>query len=191
MIFHLQTKDRALADLEVHNQHLKAELRSLQDDLAVQEEELAYQQRELEQLRQRCNLQDHHPKHVHCFLEGVSRDPSLSASLSSPEVLRRLDCSEERPSRLQVSHLSELSALHNASLELHNKASPMEQDKERPHGRHMFIPPSEEVQPIAQSASPCSLSLSEHLSVLDSLDAEKVSMHLTFQKKCTRAQQKK
>ncbi|CAM4621314.1 unnamed protein product [Leuciscus chuanchicus] len=169
-----QTKDRALADLEVHNQHLKAELRSLQDDLAVQEEELAYQQRELEQLRQRCNLQDHHPKHVHCFLEGVSRDPSLSASLSSPEVLRRLDCSEERPSRLQVSHLSELSALHNASLELHSKASPVEQDKERPHGRHMFIPPSEEVQPIAHSASPCSLSLSEHLSVLDSLDAEKV-----------------
>ncbi|KAG1942369.1 pericentrin [Pimephales promelas] len=169
-----QTKDRALADLEVHNQHLKAELRSLQDDLAVQEEELAYQQRELEQLRQRCNLQDHHPKHVHCFLEGLSRDPSLSASLSSPEVLRRLDCSEERPSRLQVSHLSELSALHNASLELHSKASPMEQDKERLHGRQMFIPPSEEVQAITHSASPCSLSLSEHLSVLDSLDAVKV-----------------
>ncbi|XP_056122998.1 pericentrin isoform X2 [Rhinichthys klamathensis goyatoka] len=169
-----QTKDRALADLEVLNQHLKAELRSLQDDLAVQEEELAYQQRELEQLRQRCNLQDHRPKHVHCFLEGLSRDPSLSASLSSPEVLRRLDCSEERPSRLQVSHFSELSALHNASLELHSKASPMEQDKERPHGRQMFIPPSEEVQPITHSASPCSLSLSEHLSVLDSLDAVKV-----------------
>ncbi|XP_077055534.1 pericentrin isoform X6 [Siphateles boraxobius] len=169
-----QTKDRALADLEVHNQHLKAELRSLQDDLAVQEEELAYQQRELEQLRQRCNLQDHHPKHVHCFLEGLSRDPSLSASLSSPEVLRRLDCSEERPSRLQASHLSELSALHNATLELHNQASPMEQDKERPHGRQMFIPPSEEVPPITHSASPCSLSLSEHLSVLNSLEAEKV-----------------
>ncbi|KAK7154978.1 hypothetical protein R3I93_009814 [Phoxinus phoxinus] len=165
-----QTKDRALADLEVHNQHLKAELRSLQDDLAVQEEELAYQQRELEQLRQRCNLQDHHPKRVHCFLEGLSRDPSLSASLSSPEVVRRLDCSEERPSRLQLSHISELSALHNASLELHSKASPMEQDKER----QMFIPPSEEVQPITHSASPCSLTLSEHLSVLDSLDAEKV-----------------
>ncbi len=45
LIFHHQTKDRALADLEVHNQHLNAELRSLQDDLAVQEEELAYQQR--------------------------------------------------------------------------------------------------------------------------------------------------
>ncbi|XP_051752168.1 pericentrin [Ctenopharyngodon idella] len=169
-----QTKDRALADLEVHNQDLKVELRRLQDDLAVQEEELAYQQKELEQLRQRCNLQDHHPKHGHCFVEGLSHDPSLSASLSSPEVLRRLDCSEERPSRLQVSHLSELSALHNASLELHSKPSPMDRDKERPHARQTFIPPSEEVPPITHSASPCSLSVSEHLSVLDSLDADKV-----------------
>ncbi|XP_059427488.1 pericentrin isoform X2 [Carassius carassius] len=171
-----RTKDRALADLEVHNQHLKAELWSLQDDLAVQEEELAYQQRELEQLRQRCNLQDHHPKHGHRFLEGLSRDPSLSASLSSPEVLRRLECSEEHPSRLQVSHLSELSALHNASLELHSKPSPMDQDKERPHPRQTFIPPSEEVPPSTHtaSASPCSLTVSEHLSVLDSLDTDKV-----------------
>ncbi|KAI2663332.1 Pericentrin [Labeo rohita] len=169
-----QTKDRALADLEFHNQHLKAELRGLQDDLAVQEEELAYQQRELEQLRQRCSLQEHHPKHGHRFLEGLSRDPSLSASLSSPEVLRRLDCSEERPSRLQVSHLSELSALHNASLELHSKPSPMERDKERPHARQTFIPPSEEAPPSSHTASPCSLTMSEHLSVLDSLDADKV-----------------
>ncbi|XP_067315268.1 pericentrin isoform X2 [Pseudorasbora parva] len=169
-----QTKDRALADLEVHNQHLKAELRNLQDDLAVQEEELAYQQRELEQLRQRCNLQDHRPKQGHCFIEGLSRDPSLSASLSSPEVLRRLDCSEERPSRLQVSHLSELSALHNASLELHSKPSPMERDEERRRARQMFIPPSEELPTVTHSASPCSLTMSEHLSVLDSLDADKV-----------------
>ncbi|XP_042613812.1 A-kinase anchor protein 9-like isoform X2 [Cyprinus carpio] len=169
-----QTKDRALADLEVHNQHLKVELRSLQDDLAVQEEELAYQQQELEQLQQRCNLQDHHPKHSHRFLEGLSRDPSLSASLSSPEVLRRLDCSEERPSRLQVSHLSELSVLHNVSLELHSKPSPMERDKERPHARQTFTPPSEEVPPSTHTASPCSVTVSEHLSVLDSLDADKV-----------------
>uniref|UniRef100_A0A673GK30 Pericentrin-like n=1 Tax=Sinocyclocheilus rhinocerous TaxID=307959 RepID=A0A673GK30_9TELE len=169
-----QTKDRALADLEVHNQHLKAELRSLQDDLAVQEEELAYQQQELEQLQQRCNLQDHHPKHGHRFLEGLSHDPSLSASLSSPEVLRRLEYSEEHPSRLHVSHLSDLSALHNASLELHSKPSPMERDKERPHARQTFIPPSEEVPPSTHTASPCSLTVSEHLSVLDSLDADKV-----------------
>ncbi|XP_073808702.1 pericentrin isoform X4 [Danio rerio] len=169
-----QTKDRALADLEIHNQHLKAELRSLQDDLAVQEEELAYQQRELEQLRQRCNLQDHHPKHSYRFLEGLSQDPSLSASLSSPEVLRRLDCSEERPSRLQVSHLSELSALHNASLELHSKPSPMERDKERAHVRQTFSPASEEAPPSTHSASPCSVTVSEHLSVLESLDADKV-----------------
>ncbi|XP_051568974.1 pericentrin-like [Myxocyprinus asiaticus] len=169
-----QTKDRALADLEVHNQHLKAELRSLQDDLTVQEEELAYQQTELEQLRQRCSLQEHHPKHNHRFLDGLSSDPSLSASLSSPEVLRRMDCREDRPSRLHVSHLSELSALHNASLELCSKPSPMERDTERPQARQTFIPPAETDQPSTHSPSQCSLTVSEHLSVLDSLDADKI-----------------
>ncbi|XP_057193432.1 pericentrin isoform X3 [Triplophysa rosa] len=167
-----QTKDRALADLEVHNQHLKAELRSLQDDLAVQEEELVYQQRELEQLRQRCSLQDHRPKHKQHFIDALSHDPSLSASLSSPELLRRLERSEERPSRLHASHLSELSALHDASLELHGKPSPM--DRERPHARQTFIQAEETDQPSTHSLSPCSLTVSEHLSVLDSLEAEKL-----------------
>ncbi|XP_051997412.1 pericentrin-like [Xyrauchen texanus] len=165
-----QNKDRALADLEVHNQHLKAELRSLQDDLTVQEEELAYQQRELEQLRQRCSLQEHNPKHNHHFLDGLSSDPSLS----SPEALRRMDCSEDRPSRLHASHLSELSALHNASLELHSKPSPMEQDIERPQARQTFIPLAETDRPSTHSPSLCSLTVSEHLSALDSLDADKV-----------------
>ena len=55
-----QTKDRALADLETYNHRLKAELRGLQEDLAVQEEELAYQQRELHHLRQRCPQPDPH-----------------------------------------------------------------------------------------------------------------------------------
>ncbi|XP_055068411.2 pericentrin isoform X2 [Misgurnus anguillicaudatus] len=167
-----QTKDRALADLEVHNQHLKAELRNLQDDLAVQEEELAYQQRELEQLQQRCSLQDHHPKQDHQFLDGLSRDPS--ASLFSPEVLRRLEYSEEHPSRLHVSHLSELSTLRNASLEIHSKHSPMERDREMPHGRQSFVPPAETDPPSTHSPSPCSLTVSEHLSALDSIDADKV-----------------
>ncbi|TRY82084.1 hypothetical protein DNTS_013476 [Danionella cerebrum] len=169
-----QTKDRALADLEVHNNHLKAELRSLQDDLAVQEEELAYQQRELEQLRQRCNLQNNPPKHSYHFLEAFSQDPSLSPSLSSPEALRRLDCSEDLASHLQVSHLSELSALHNASLELHSKPSPMEREKERVAVRQNFIPPVVEAPLSTHSASPCSLTASEHLSILESLDADKV-----------------
>ncbi|XP_065096299.1 pericentrin isoform X2 [Paramisgurnus dabryanus] len=167
-----QTKDRALADLEVHNQHLKAELRNLQDDLAVQEEELAYQQRELEQLQQRCSLQDHHPKQDHQFLDGLSRDPS--ASLFSPEVLRRLEYSEEHPSRLHVSHLSELSTLRNASLEIHSKHSPMERDREMPHGRQSFVPPAKMDPPSTHSPSPCSLTGSEHLSALDSIDADKV-----------------
>ncbi|KAI4902380.1 hypothetical protein NFI96_018847, partial [Prochilodus magdalenae] len=168
-----QTKDRALADLEVYNQRLRAELRDLQDDLAVQEEELAYQQRELDELRQRCGRQEHSElaKPEHRFLEGLSCD----ASLSSPEVLRRLDCSEEdRPSRLQASHLSELSALRNTSLELGTKPSPME--RERTELKRPLILPPETDPPSTHSpsASPRSLSVSENLSVLDSLDAEKV-----------------
>lgn len=136
----------------------------------MQEEELVYQQRELEQLRQRCSLQDRRPKPEHRFIDA----PSLSASLSSPEVLRRLECSEEHPSRLHASHLSELSALHDASLELHSKPSPM--DRERQHTRQTFTQPLETDRPSTHSPSPCSLTVSEHLSVLDSLDAEKVNM---------------
>jgi chromosome segregation ATPase len=72
----IQTKDRALADLETYNHRLKAELRGLQEDLAVQEEELAYQQRELHHLRQRCEQQEDHTQgsaqkgneHQHAFM---------------------------------------------------------------------------------------------------------------------------
>ncbi|XP_049335113.1 pericentrin isoform X2 [Astyanax mexicanus] len=167
-----QTKDRALADLEVHNQHLRAELRGLQDDLAVQEEELAYQQRELDELRLRCARQEPSelPKDDHRFLEGLSRD----ASLSSPEVLRRLDCSEERHSRLHASHLSELSALRNTSLELGTKPSPME--RERNELKRPLVTLTETDAPSTHSptASPRSLSISENPSVIDSLDADKV-----------------
>ncbi|KAI5613710.1 pericentrin [Silurus asotus] len=167
-----QTKDRALADLEENNQHLRAELRSLQEDLEVQEEELAYQQRELEELRQRCRHQErvelHNTKTEHRFLDGLSHD----SSLSSPEVLRRLDCSEERPSHLHASHLSELSGLRNTSLELTSKHSPMERNElKRPLA---LLPEADPPSRSSHSASPNSLAISENLSVLDSLDADKV-----------------
>ncbi|XP_076871678.1 pericentrin isoform X3 [Brachyhypopomus gauderio] len=160
-----QTKDRALADLEVHNQHLRAELRGLQEDLALQEEELAYQQRELEELRRRHD----HPeaKQQPSFLEGFSHD----ASLSSPEALRRLDCSEERLSRLHASRLSELSAL-----ELPAKPSPADPQGGRSLPRRPPAPPPDTDPPstCSPSFSPRSLSVSENLSALDSLDAHKV-----------------
>ncbi|XP_046730738.1 pericentrin isoform X2 [Silurus meridionalis] len=167
-----QTKDRALADLEENNQHLRAELRSLQEDLEVQEEELAYQQRELEELRQRCRHQEcvelHNTKTEHRFLDGLSHD----SSLSSPEVLRRLDCSEERPSHLHASHLSELSGLRNTSVELTSKHSPMERNElKRPLA---LLPEADPPSRSSQSTSPNSLAISENLSVLDSLDADKV-----------------
>ncbi|XP_053494141.1 pericentrin isoform X2 [Ictalurus furcatus] len=167
-----QTKDRALADLEEHNQRLRAELRGLQDDLEVQEEELAYQQRELEELRQRCRHQEHAKLHIskpeQRFLDGLSRD----SSLPSPEALRRLDCSEERPSHLHASHLSELSGLRNTSVELTSKHSPTERNElKRPLA---LLPETDPPSTHSPSASPCSLSISENISVLDSLDTDKV-----------------
>lgn len=144
----------------------------MQDDLEVQEEELAYQQRELEELRLRCHHQEHAELHgsKHRFLDGLSRD----SSLSSPEVLRRLDCSEEHPSRLHASRLSELSGLRNASLELTGKHSPMERNELR-HPLAL-LPETDPPSTHSPSASPRSLSISENVSVLDSLDAEKVNL---------------
>ncbi|XP_066518729.1 pericentrin isoform X2 [Hoplias malabaricus] len=168
-----QTKDRALADLEVLNQRLRSELRDLQDDLAVQEEELAFQQRELDELRQRCSRQEHIelPKPEHRFLEGLSRD----GSLSSPEVLRRLECSEEeRPSHLHASHLSELSALRNTTLDIGTKPSPMEHERNRLKRPHLPPPQPDPPSIHSPTVSPCSFSISENLSVIDSLDADKV-----------------
>ncbi|XP_061089610.1 pericentrin isoform X2 [Conger conger] len=175
-----QTKDKALADLEIHNQSLKSELRGLQEDLALQEEEVVYQQRELADLRERYGLQgpascsSHSPspppagplpKTEDGFLSLLSRDHSLS----SPEVLRKLDCSEDPPSAVfHASRLSELSALHNTSLDLHFKASPV--------GRAGSQPPevlSPDLDPPS-SCSPVSIVASGNLSGLDSLDAQKV-----------------
>lgn len=169
-----QSKDRALADLEEHNQRLRAELRGLQDDLEVQEEELAYQQRELEELRQRCRHQEHAELHIskpeQRFLDGLSRD----SSLPSPEALRRLDCSEERPSHLHASHLSELSGLRNTSVELTSKHSPTERNElKRPLA---LLPETDPPSTHSPSASPRSLSISENISVLDSLDTDKVNV---------------
>uniref|UniRef100_A0A4W5QWV3 Pericentrin/AKAP-450 centrosomal targeting domain-containing protein n=1 Tax=Hucho hucho TaxID=62062 RepID=A0A4W5QWV3_9TELE len=171
-----QTKDRALADLETNNQHLKAELRGLQEDLAVQEEELAYQQGELLQLRQTCNphnRQTHSLKDVtpRGFQDSVSRNESLS----SPEVLRRLDCSEERtredrfhPSVLHGSRLSDLSALNSTGLELQAKASPRGRQDQPCQGT---ISPELGTH---STHSPGSISASDNLSMLDSMDADKV-----------------
>ncbi|XP_030299600.1 pericentrin isoform X3 [Sparus aurata] len=177
-----QTKERALVNLETDNQRLKAELRALQEDLAVQEEELAYQKRELQQLRQHCHEQDTHPHKQRypqkdishrAFEEAVSisRD---EASLSSPEVLRRLECSEDRiPERFHASvlgsRLSEISALNSTGLDLpHVKTSPRVV-MDSPHSR--TITPD----PVTQSThSPGSVSVSDNFSMIDSLDTDRV-----------------
>ncbi|XP_031414935.1 pericentrin isoform X2 [Clupea harengus] len=199
-----QTKDRALADLEVHNSRLKAELRGLQEDLAVQEEELAYQQRELEQLRQRCSppappppqlvssttspIRHTHPHHHH-HLHGPSFVSSVGASsLCSPEVLRRPDASMDERGAVHlhtISHLSELSGLQpERRLDLlhHRGRGGGGGSTHSSPSRSISMPPQPDTEPERRTASsssgsirsPTSLCASDNLSMLDSLDADKM-----------------
>ncbi|XP_068608225.1 pericentrin [Brachionichthys hirsutus] len=173
-----QTKDCALEELATDNLPLKTALRGLQDDVAVQERELTYQKRELQQLRQ--HQQDRHP-HQHGYppkntahrafedIVSVCRD---EASLSSPEVLRRLECSEDGiQERFHVSvlgsRLSEISALNSTGLDpQHVKTSPkvvMEPTCSR------TITPD----PVTRSThSPGSVS--DNFSMVESLDTDRV-----------------
>ncbi|KAK5617014.1 hypothetical protein CRENBAI_016494 [Crenichthys baileyi] len=177
-----QIKDGDLVNLEAENQRMKAELERLQEDVVVQEEELAYQRRELEQLRLRCQQQDIVPHHQDYQIKDisqrafeevliVSRD---EASLSSPEVLRRLECSEDRirehiHGSVLDSRLSELSGLNCTSLDPPQEKTSPRVVMEPPHSR--TITPD----PATQSThSPGSLSVSNHFSVLDSLDPDKL-----------------
>ncbi|XP_061599182.1 pericentrin isoform X2 [Cololabis saira] len=176
-----QTKDCALADLENDNQQLKVELQRLQADLDVQEEELAYQQKELELLRQQCHHQDtlSHQEYPqkgisHRSLEDVVAGSREEASLSSPEVLRRHECSEDRirerfHTSVFDSHLCQLSGLNSTGLDPPKiKASP-KIIMESPHSR--TITPD----PATQSThSPGSLTVSDNFSLPDSLGADKV-----------------
>ncbi|XP_078134423.1 pericentrin isoform X2 [Sander vitreus] len=177
-----QTKDRVLVDLENDNQRLKAELQGLQEDLAVQEEELAYQQRELQQLRQHCHQQDTLPHQQGYPQKGISHRAfedvvSVSrddASLSSPEVLRRLECSEDRiPERFHASvlcsRLSEFSALNSTGLDLPQLKTSPRVVMEPPHSRTITPDPATQ-----SSHSPGPVSVSDNFSMLDSLDTDKV-----------------
>ncbi|XP_023807688.1 A-kinase anchor protein 9-like isoform X2 [Oryzias latipes] len=177
-----QIKDRALFDLETDNRRLNAELQRLQKDLTVQEEEVAYQKRELQLLRQHCheqNIFSHHQEYSQKNISHAAFKDTLAASrneafLSSPEVLRRLECSEDRiPERFHTSvldcHLSGLSGLNSSGLDPHKvKISPrvvMEPLQSR------TITPDQSTQ---RTHSPGSLSISDNFSLVDSIDAEQV-----------------
>ncbi|XP_035529571.1 pericentrin [Morone saxatilis] len=175
-----QTKDLALVDLETDNQRLKEQLQGLQEDLAVQEEELAYRQRELQQLRQHCQQQDTLPHQQgytnkdisHRAFEDIVSVSREEASLSSPEVLRRLECSEDRiPERFHASvlgsRLSEISALNSTDLDLLQVKTSPRVVMEPPHSRTITPDPA-----THSTHSPGSMS--DNFSMLDSLDTDKV-----------------
>ncbi|XP_060938561.1 pericentrin [Limanda limanda] len=177
-----RTKDCALVALETDNQRLKAELRRLQEDLAVQEEEQAYQQRELQQLRQHCQQQDtlyHQQQYQQKEISqrpfedivSVSRD---EASLGSPELLRKLECSEDRSlqrfhTSVLGSRLSELSVLNSTGLDLPKHKTSPRVEMEPPHSRTITPDPA-----TRSTRSPGSASVSDNFSMLDSLDTDRM-----------------
>ncbi|XP_041827485.1 pericentrin isoform X2 [Melanotaenia boesemani] len=177
-----QTKDRVLVDLETDNQRLKAELQCLQEDLALQEEELAHQQKGLEQLRQQCHQQDtliHHQEYPQKDISLTTFEDVLTvsheeASISSPEVLRRLECSEDGirehfHTSVLDSRLSELSKLNITGPDPPQVKTSPRVVMEPPRSR--TITPD----PVTHSThTPGSLSVSDNFSVLDSLDTDKV-----------------
>ncbi|XP_053290033.1 pericentrin isoform X3 [Pleuronectes platessa] len=177
-----RTKDCALVALETDNQRLKSELRRLQEDLAVQEEELAYQQRELQQLLQNFQQQDtlHHQQGYQQKdisqrpfedIVSVSRD---EASLGSPELLRKLECSEDRTlqrfhTSVLGSRLSELSVLNSTSLDLPQHKTSPRVVMEDPHSRTITPDPA-----TRSTRSPGSASVSDNFSMLDSLETDRM-----------------
>ncbi|XP_023208004.1 A-kinase anchor protein 9-like isoform X1 [Xiphophorus maculatus] len=177
-----EIKRRHLVDLEAENQRMKAELERLQQDVGVQEEELAYQRRELEQLRRLCQQQETDPHYQDCHIKDVSHrafEDVLSvsrdeASLSSPEVLRKLECSEDQiRERFHVSvldsRLSELSGLNCTGQDLPQVKISPGVVMEPPHSRTVTPDPATQ-----STHSPGSLTASDHFSVLDSLDPDKL-----------------
>ncbi|XP_051942198.1 pericentrin isoform X2 [Hippocampus zosterae] len=174
-----RSKDRAVADLENDNRLLKAELERLREDLNVQEETLVHQERELQQTRLRGCQPDMLAYHEGSSYRDVSQrafDDIMkvyrdSISLSSPEVLQHLECSEEFlqerfPASILGSRLSELSAL--------------ELDHPRANESPVvaMVPPlSRTITPdlsTQSSHSPRSLSVSDNFSVVDSVSAAKM-----------------
>ncbi|KAK7904188.1 hypothetical protein WMY93_016795 [Mugilogobius chulae] len=167
-------KEQELAELESQNRQLKSELQGLQEDLAAQEEELNLHRRELQTLRLR--YQHDAPPHQqtqkdssHTQFEEVISSSHGDISLSSPEVLRRLDC-DRFPEHLHTSvlesHLSELSALNTSALDLH-PAKPSPRVLMEPTHSRTITP-----EPVSRSShSPISGS---NYSTMDSLDTDKV-----------------
>ncbi|XP_061824099.2 pericentrin isoform X2 [Nerophis lumbriciformis] len=174
-----QSKNRALANLENDNHLLKVELVRLQEDLALHEETLACQQKQLQQVRQQRHQRDTLTHLKGCSPNDISQRTFEArvivyrddAELSSPEVVRHLERSEEvfrdqLHDSVLGSHLSELSALNTTDLE-HFRANkspvvPME------------LPFSRTITPdlaTQSSHSPRSLSFSDNL---DSVGASKV-----------------
>ncbi|XP_061553374.1 pericentrin isoform X3 [Phycodurus eques] len=167
------SKDRALEDLGNDNHWLKVEL------VRLREETLSYQKRELQQVRPHSRQLDtlgHHKAGSHRDVsqrafEDVVSIYSDNTSLSSPEVLRHLECSEvvlqeQFHASTLGSRLSELSAL--------------ELDHPRvikSPGVAMDPPISRTITPdptTQSSHSPRSLSISDNFSVVDSVSADKV-----------------
>lgn len=107
----------------------------------------------------------------------VSRD---EGPLSSPEVLRKLECSEDRiRQRFQTSALDsrllELSSMNSTGLEPPQVKPSPKVVMEPPHSRTITPDPTSQT-----SHSPGSLSGSDNFSVLSSAEADKVCSRFVY-----------
>lgn len=102
---------------------------------------------------------------------SVSHD---EVSLSSPEVLRRQECLEDRVlerfhASILESRLSELSALNSTGLTLPQIKTSPRLVMEPPQSRTLTPDP-----PSQSTHSPCTVSASDNYSIIDSLYTDKV-----------------
>ncbi|CAL1575748.1 unnamed protein product [Knipowitschia caucasica] len=170
-------KEKAVADLEFHNRQLKAQLQKQQEDLVAQEEELVHHRKGIQTLRLRyqhdqSSQQQTHKDSSHTPFEDVISSSHDDVSLSSPEVLRRLECSLDRfPERLHTSglesRLSELSVLNNTS--------GLDLPPVKPSPRVLMEPAhSRTITPEPVSRSSHSPVSGSNYSTMESLDTDKV-----------------
>ncbi|MGH0117517.1 UNVERIFIED_CONTAM: hypothetical protein FKN15_038037 [Acipenser sinensis] len=180
-----QEKDRALANLEIHNGSLKSELRKLQEDFTKQERELSHQKNEVQELRAKYGFQAHEqckeqsntmkpeerssqtgPGKPHGLLYNFSN----KSSLCSPERMRKYDASMEHTHGLHSTHLSELSTLHCTGLDLlHSRSPGLDRDCSEPSD-HLTCDGEEHSSRSASASPPFSEGT---YSILDSIDTEK------------------
>ncbi|XP_069790147.1 pericentrin [Narcine bancroftii] len=181
-----QVKVHTIADLEIHTRNLKIQVNQLQEALLQQEEELANQAKEVEDLKEKCQRQELKlQQQTNGETNGSQTTPSVfkeasqtlgqgghqplvyrhtinESLLSSPELMRKFEESQDWMNGLHTSRISEISGVHSTDVELiQSRSSGFEKEtdgecqsnpsaKARRHG-HSLIP-SDHAHSLSESS---------------------------------------